>query len=483
MWLKKLWILVIINLLLISQLNGCIETQNKNNNTKKDEVSCILQKPGFDDYELTYNFNDPLNISENNPGPGGTTNLESCIDYCSESNITCECRDWIQSIYNSFNTNRQKDIRKINGIWLPTIDTVRDAVRKIPTLKKIGINTVSFGPDIETVHSDKPRTIGDNLFRFYIKLFEDAGFNVHLVPNSMHWGNNNVSLYDLNEILLDWAVEAERLNSEFYVTFNEVDGMQENISETSIWLQKMLPEIKERYSGIVCVQPTQAGFRSMLINYSGFDCVSAFYPLMVPDEERVNKELRDFKEKATNIRVKYPSIKYILFNDVATFSGGNWAETYLMEAQIEAEKEGRSEYSTEEQQAQLFEKYLNEMHPFVNGTFFNNCKGFTFIGRAAEQIVEEKYSQYGTLPIYEKDYLWNTTGFLELIENATLDDKEKNLIFDLDKYSGKIAGWAGLCFEPTTENPGPFNCTSVESCMDLFRNSPEKYWRWILENC
>ncbi|RKX97308.1 MAG: hypothetical protein DRP55_09115, partial [Spirochaetes bacterium] len=361
MWLKKLWILVIINLLLISQLNGCIETQNKNNNTKKDEVSCILQKPGFDDYELTYNFNDPLNISENNPGPGGTTNLESCIDYCSESNITCECRDWIQSIYNSFNTNRQKDIRKINGIWLPTIDTVRDAVRKIPTLKKIGINTVSFGPDIETVHSDKPRTIGDNLFRFYIKLFEDAGFNVHLVPNSMHWRNNNVSLYDLNEILLDWAVEAERLNSEFYVTFNEVDGMQENISETSIWLQKMLPEIKERYSGIVCVQPTQAGFRSMLINYSGFDCVSAFYPLMVPDEERVNKELRDFKEKATNIRVKYPSIKYILFNDVATFSGGNWAETYLMEAQIEAEKEGRSEYSTEEQQAQLFEKYLNEM--------------------------------------------------------------------------------------------------------------------------
>ena len=290
-------------------------------------------------------------------------------------------------------------------------------------------------------------------------------------------------MYDLNEILLDWAVEAEKLNSEFYVTFNEVDGMQENILETSIWLQKMLPEIKERYSGIVCVQPTQTGFHSMLINYSGFDCVSAFYPLMVPDEERVNKELKEYKEKAANVRVKYPSVEYIMFNDVATFSGGNWAETYLIESQIEAEKKGRSEYSTEEQQAQLFEKYLDEMHPFINGTFFNNCKGFTFIGRDAEQIVEEKYSQYGTLPIYEKDYLWNITGFLELIENATLDEEEKNLIFDLDKYSGENAGWAGLCFEPTTENPGPFNCTSVESCMDLFRENPEDYWNWVLENC
>ena len=87
------------------------------------------------------------------------------------------------------------------------------------------------------------------------------------------------------------------------------------------------------------------------------------------------------------------------------------------------------------------------------------------------------------MPIYEKDYLWNTTGFLELIENATLSDEEKNLVFDLDKYSGETAGWAGLCFEPTTENPGPFNCTSVESCMDLFRDDPEEYWSWVLENC
>ena len=91
---KKILIITIITLLLVTQLNGCIETQKKNNNTQGDGVNCIIQKPGSDNYKLTYNFDNPLNISKNNLGPGGTTTLESCIKYCSK-NITCECRDWI----------------------------------------------------------------------------------------------------------------------------------------------------------------------------------------------------------------------------------------------------------------------------------------------------------------------------------------------------------------------------------------------------
>ena len=474
--------ILIITLFLVSQVSGCIENPQKNNDNKEDEINGLLQKPGSEDYTVTYAFIDPLTISENNPGPGGTTTLESCIKYCSE-NLTCACRDWIQSIYLSLNTTNQKEFEKINGIWLPTICTIRDAVKKIPLLKQIGINTVSFGPDIDTRHLDKPTIIGSNLFRFYIKLFEDAGFSVHLVPNAMHWGNNDVSLYELNDIVLDWAEEAEKLNTKFYTAFNEVDGMQQNISETSIWLQEVLPLIKEKYSGIVCVQPTQPGFQSTRINYSGFDCVSSFYSLMVPDEERNNRTITVFKTIADQIRVEYPSVTYIMFNDVATFSGGNWAETGLIEAQLEAEERGATVYSTETEQAEFFEQYLNEVYPFVNGTFFNNYKGFTFIGRAAQQIVEEKYTQYGTIPSTENDSIWDTAGLLELIENATLDDEEKQLIFDLEKYSGETAGWAGLCFEPTSNTPGPFNCTTVEECMHCFKDNPEEYWAWRITNC
>jgi len=473
--LKKIIVIIILILFSISQLTGCTENNQKevgqNTDENDNQLECIIQKPGSDDYNSIYTFINPLEISEDNPGPGYTTSLEECIGYCSQ-NLSCECRDWIQSIYASFDTSNQAEIEKINGIWLPTICTIRDAVKKIPKLKDIGINTVSFGPDIDTRHLDEPTIIGENLFRFYIQLFEDAGFNVHLVPNPMHWGNNDVSLYDLNGILYEWAEEAENLNTKFYTTFNEVDGMQQNISETSIWLQEILPSVRARYNGIICVQPTQPGFESEIINYSGFDCVSSFYPLMTPDDNRNMRSMELFNTVANKVRQNYPSIKYVMFNDVHTFSGGNWAETGLMEEQ----NNGGNIYSTEHQQRDILEGYLEEIHPYVNGSFFNNYRGFTFIGRLAEQAIRQNYIQNGTIEISEKDYIWNTTGFLELIEKATLDENESRLLFDLETYSGEVTGWAGLCYEPTSENPGPFNCTSVEGCMELFKENPEEYW-------
>ena len=344
-------------LALVLLFSGCTtyDTINEDTNKEKDEnqVNCIIQKQGKEDYNITYTFNNPLDISEENLGPGGTTSLDSCVEYCLQ-NLSCECRDWIQAIYLSFDMSNQGEFDKTNGIWLPTICTVRDAVKKIPTLKEIGINTVSFGPDIDTRHLDKPTVIGSNLFRFYIKLFEDAGFNVHLIPNPMHWGNNEVSLYNLTSIIYDWAEEAETLNTKFYATFNEVDGMQESISQTSAWLQEILPGVRQRYSGIVCVQPTQPGFESELINYSGFDCASSFFPLMTPDYERNTRSINIFKKIANNVKESYPSVKYIMFNDVHSFSGGNWAETSL----IEAQNRGEYIYSTEEEQRDILERYL-----------------------------------------------------------------------------------------------------------------------------
>ncbi len=326
---------------------------------------------------------------------------------------------------------------------------------------------------------DKPTVIGSNLFKFYIKLFEDAGFNVHLVPNTMHWGNNDVSLYKLKDILYIWAEEAESLNTKFYAVYNEVDGMQQNISETSVWLQEVLPHLKQKYNGILCVQPTQSGFESEMINYSGFDCVSSFFPLMTPDNERNARVINTFKNIANKTRENYSSIKYIIFNDVHTFSGGNWAETGLIEDQYFI----GNIYSTDEQQRDILQRYLNDVHPFIDGSFFNNYKGFTFLGRQAEQIIKDHFSNNGTIDESEYDNVWKTQGFLELIEKSTLSKNESRLIFDLGTYSGKTAGWAGLCFEPTIESPGPFNCTSVEKCMRLFKQKPEEYWIWTINNC
>jgi hypothetical protein len=256
--------------------------------------------------------------------------------------------------------------------------------------------------------------------------------------------------------------------------------MNDSIVETSDWLQEVLPQIKERYSGLVCVQPTQAGLTSQKLDFTGYDCVSSFFPLMVPDQARNQRAISDFVAEAQRVKSGYASVKHVMFNDVATFSGGNWAETTIMEQQIRAQAEGRTEYSTEEQQADIFADFLDTAYPDIDGCFFNNWTGFTWVGRPAAEVVKSVYSEQGTISGKASDSVWATPGLLELIEQVTLDDTERGLIFDLDTYVG---GWAGLCFEPDPASPGPFGCTSTGECMQCFREDPEEYWAWRLEHC
>ena len=436
--------------------------------------------PGDPGFAAVKVYTSPLRPSAGQPGPCGAQDLKGCIACCS-GRSSRDCLDWVQSIYDAVNERPAFDgADKLRGVWLPTIDAVRAAAQRIPQLKSVGINAVSFGPDIVTRNVAEPRTVGDRAIRFYVRLFHTAGFAVSLVPNSMHWGNNDVSLHAVTPLVVDWAEEAESLGAELYTVMNEVDGMREDLTSTSVWLQKILLPVRERYGGLLCVQPTQAGFKSGRLNVSGYDVVSPLFSLMVPDSFRNAREIDAFLTEAERVRRRYENDHYIVLSDVATFSGGNWAETHLMESQTRALAEGRSEYSSDAEQAAAFEAFLAEAYPAIDGCFFNLWVGFDFLGRPAEDVVRSHFASAGTLPEHPFDAIWSTTGLLELIEESMLTDEERALMFDHATY---IAGWAGLCYEPSKEHPGPCGCASVPVCMERFRESPETYWRLAGEAC
>ena len=443
-------------------------------------ASVAGELPGDPGYAAMEAYADPLHPSAGRPGPCDAEILEDCIACCN-GRSSRECLDWVQSIYFELDERPAFDVSsKLRGIWLPTIDAVREAARCIPQLKSLRINAVSFGPDIVTHGVDEPRTVADRLVRFYVRLFHTAGFRVQLVPNPMHWGHHDASLHTLTSLVVDWAEEAEALGVELYVVLNEVDGMHDTDEATSAWLQDVLPLIRERYTGLVCVQPTQAGFKGGRLDVSGYDVVSPLFSLMVPDPVRNGREIDAFLAEAERVRYRFPSVRYVLLTDVATFSGGNWAETFLMEAQARALAEGRSEYADDAEQAAAFEAFLAEAYPAIDGCFFNLWVGFDFLDRPAAEVVQKHLGASDRLPGHPFDVLWGTLGLLEVLEDAMLTDEERAIIFDLGTY---VAGWAGLCHEPTNDRPGPFGCTSVAACMEQFRHEPEAYWRLASEAC
>jgi len=436
--------------------------------------------PGDPEHAAIEAYDDPLRPLAEQPGPCDAETLEEYVACCA-GRTPRDCLDWVQSIYDTLDRRPAfNEGEKLRGIWLPTIDAVRAAVQRIPRLKSTGINAVSFGPDIVTRDVAEPRTFGDWATRFYIRLFYTAGFAVYLVPNSMHWGKNDVSLHALTPLVLDWAEEAERLGVELYAVLNEVDGMREDVASTSAWLQAVLPQVRERYGGLLGVQLTQAGFKSGRLDVSGYDVVSPFFSLMVLDPFRNDREIDAFLSEAERVKDRYASVRRVMLGDVATFSGGNWAETFLMESQAKALAERRCEYSNDAEQAAAFETFLAEAYPAVDGCFFNLWVGFDFLGRPAEDVVRMHFAAAGTLPGQSFDANWSTPELLELIENAMLTDEERASIFDLETY---VAGWAGLRYEPTVERPGPFGCTSVPACVERFREVPEAYWQLTGEDC
>jgi len=423
---------------------------------------------------------DPLRPSVENPGPCGATSLEGCIACCVEGSSP-ECADWARAVNDALDGRAQfTDDEGFRGIWLPTIDAVRAAAQRIPQLKSVGIDAVSFGPDIVTRDVAEPRTVGDRAIRFYVRLFHTAGFAVYVVPNPMHWGNNEVSLHALTPLVIAWAEEAEVLGVELYAVLNEADGMREDRAETSAWLQEVLTPVRERYGGLICVQPTQAGFKSGVLNFGGYDVVSPLFSLLVPDPVRNLREIDAFSAEAARVRERFASVHRVFLSDVATFAGRNWAETFLMESQARAVAEGRSEYSNDLEQAAAYDMFLTQPLPSVDGCFFNLSVGFDFLSRPAEDVVRNRFAASGCLPPHPLDAIWPTPGLLEVLERLMMTEEERALIFDLTTY---VAGWAGLCYEPSVGRPGPFGCTSTASCMERFREQPESYWQLASEDC
>lgn len=442
-----------------------------------------LISPINDSYLPLVNFNDPLNISTINQGPNNCTSLQKCINKC--LNYTnYECRDWVHAIFNNFNINNQVNLSKVNGAWLPIINSVRQAVKLIPQLKNDGVNTLSFGPDIVTKHVEQPVIAGGDLYIFYVKLFEDAGFNINLVPNAMHWGNNNVWLNELNNLVIDWALIAESLNTKFYTLLNEVNGHLNNKSSTSEWIQQALPLVKTKYSGLICVQPTSRGFLDVdqqdlpRLNYSGFDCITSFYPGLSFSHglDNVYWHINLFTNEVESVRSEFSNLKYVLFTDVATFNGSNWAEDGIIFDHLEG-----GVLANATSQEELITIYLDNVHPIVNGSFINNMPGSMWTGMPVESVIRESYTKYSeTIPSLWTDELWTTNGLLELIEQVLIKPEEKEQLFDLNTY---VPGDAGLCIKPSIENPGPFNCTSISECMNQLKTDPINYWAWKKSNC
>lgn len=175
------------------------------------------------------------------------------------------------------------------GFWEPTSNTARQMIiEDVDVLIKMGVNTISIGPaylpNVDGSFSADPPWMEQGVLE-QINAAHAKGLGVYLVPQ--FWSpyqkpdpkKADLYLENFAPIVLKWAEMAEQYGVEMFSPVNEPDHVFDT-RKVSTWQQKLLPEIRKRYKGIVLPKLAQA----QDIDYKGFDYVG--FDLVGPREAK-----------------------------------------------------------------------------------------------------------------------------------------------------------------------------------------------------
>jgi hypothetical protein len=154
------------------------------------------------------------------------------------------------------------------GIWAPSLSRpgAKSFVKREDFLA-IGANSIGFpvGVDYETDGTYNEREVQSRIekARAFVRYYKKVGLAVMMAAQTRERGNIGVGIWDppewrktaylknFEEVSVRFAQMAEEENVEVFVPFNDIDRGDRYIGpqRSSDWMQKILPRIREVYSG------------------------------------------------------------------------------------------------------------------------------------------------------------------------------------------------------------------------------------------
>ncbi len=257
---------------------------------------------------------------------------------------------WWQEYKKSFTLDASAYPDFYRGAWGSRIDELRGYLINADSLRNAGFDSIMLGVDIVfDPDTGEAKSLGDDVFIFYIQALKKAGFRIVLIPNPMHPNLDMGKGYEweeydpeaayhrsyelikkLDSVVLKWAKIAEEYRVEGFVPSNEPYKLVRDYNDASRWLQEILPGIKNVYTGKVFALDTMYDTgQGMSIpypyDYSGYDIILGGPPCGRRDITSYEEMMEGYIGKGIEYVSTYNLEGFGLY-EWGGYTGGVWFE-------------------------------------------------------------------------------------------------------------------------------------------------------------
>ncbi|MDD5338761.1 MAG: hypothetical protein PHG35_05045, partial [Dehalococcoidales bacterium] len=203
--------------------------------------------------------------------PITTTSVQTTTTTSTTSETVDPFIVWWEDFSQPFTLNTTNYCSFFRGAWGSRLDELRGYLLNAEKLREAGVDTIMVEAEIVLDReTHEPKSIGDDVFIFYIQALKNAGFRIVLIPNPMHpnldqglgydWENNDANAFyhpgfelikKFDEVVVQWAQIAEEYSADAFLPILEPYKLAGDYNTASRWLQEILPQIKAVYHGPV----------------------------------------------------------------------------------------------------------------------------------------------------------------------------------------------------------------------------------------
>jgi len=352
---------------------------------------------------------------------------------------------WWEGYRRPFHLNTSSYSVFLRGAWASRLDEARSYLLSAAKLREAGLDTVLLGVDIvlDPATADA-KSLGDDVFIFYLQALKKAGFRVILIPNPMHPNLDMGEGYEwecpdpnaryhrsyelikkLEPVVIKWAGIAKEYYVDGFAPVNEPYKMVRDYKDASRWLQEILPLIREVYSGKVIAVDTMYSQglepgRSIPFpyDYSGYDLILGGPPCGRSYIEDWEQMLKGYIQEGKEYVQTYNSEGFGLY-EWGAYTGGVWYEP-IPEDQV----------LSQEQAKLITEALVRQANGNVIASFPRLSTGWVDFDTPAFHVLSDWYRSMGVKVKPLDDEEWSYDELIEI--ESKLGGEDYEYIFQIE---------------------------------------------------